>query len=147
MPASFLMSTPTTKAALADAAVEVLVERGWAVVTAIKVCNRAGVTRGAFHHHYESLPQLRADALRHLYASMGTSKRPTVDDLPSLIDATWNVISQPRFKAVLEAWLAMANDPSLRAEIGPVVASSPASSTPTPRSHRSSPTKPTGRTA
>jgi AcrR family transcriptional regulator len=113
--------TATTRAALADAATEVLIERGWAAVTAIEVCNRAGVTRGAFHHHYDSLPQLLADSLRRLYATFGTGKQPTVTDLPSLIDATWTIVGQPRFKAVVEAWLAMANDPTLRAEIGPVV--------------------------
>src|SRR6185312_7620544 len=94
--------TATTRAALADAAIEVLVERGWAAVTAIEVCNRAGVTRGAFHHHYDSLPELLADALRRLYAAFTTGKPPTVTDLPSLIDATWALIGQPRFKAVLE---------------------------------------------
>ena len=113
--------TATTRNALADAAIEVLIERGWAAVTAIEVCNRAGVTRGAFHHHYDSLPELLADALRRLYASFGTGKRPLANDLPSLIDATWSIVGRPRFKAVLEAWLAMANDPTLRAEIGPVV--------------------------
>jgi AcrR family transcriptional regulator len=113
--------TAATRAALADAATEVLIERGWAAVTAIEVCNRAGVTRGAFHHHYDSLPELLADALRRLYASSGTGKRPTATDLPGLIDATWAIVGQPRFKAVLEAWLAMANDPTLSAEIGPVV--------------------------
>jgi AcrR family transcriptional regulator len=113
--------TATTRAALADAATEVLVERGWAAVTAIEVCNRAGVTRGAFHHHYDSLPELLADSLRRLYASFGDVKRPPVTDLASLIDGTWAIVGQPRFKAVLEAWLAMANDPTVRAEIGPVV--------------------------
>jgi AcrR family transcriptional regulator len=111
----------TTRAALADAATEVLVERGWAAVTAVEVCNRAGVTRGAFHHHYGSLPELLADSLRRLYASFIDAKRPPVSDLASLIEATWAIVGHPRFKAVLEAWLAMANDPSLRAEIGPVV--------------------------
>jgi AcrR family transcriptional regulator len=113
--------TATTRAALADAATEVLIERGWAAVTAIEVCNRAGVTRGAFHHHYDNLPELLADSLRRLYASFVDVKRPAVNDLASLIDGTWAIVGQPRFKAVLEAWLAMANDPTLRAEIGPVV--------------------------
>ena len=113
--------TATTRAALADAATEVLIERGWAAVTAIEVCNRAGVTRGAFHHHYSSLPELLADALRRLYATFTTGKPALPIDLPSLIDATWDLVRQPRFKAVLEAWLAMANDPTLHAEIGPVV--------------------------
>jgi AcrR family transcriptional regulator len=113
--------TATTRAALADAATEVLIERGWAAVTAIEVCTRAGVTRGAFHHHYDSLPELLADALRRLYATFGTGKHPVPTDLAGLIDTTWAIVGQPRFKAVLEAWLAMANDPTLHAAIGPVV--------------------------
>jgi AcrR family transcriptional regulator len=111
-----------TRAALADATIDLLVEQGWAGVTAVEVCARAGVTRGAFHHHYESLPALLADALRRLYAELDGRSRPRPTDLVGLIDATWASVGNPRFKAVLEAWLAMANDPGLRAEIGPVVA-------------------------
>lgn len=107
---------------LADAAIDVLIERGWASVTVVEVCGRAGVTRGAFHHHYENLPQLLADALRRVYATMVTGPAAEASDLRSLIDGTWRAIGNPRFKAVLEAWLAMANDPDLRSEIGPVVA-------------------------
>jgi AcrR family transcriptional regulator len=112
----------TTRAALADAAIDVLTEHGWAAVTAIEVCNRAGVTRGAFHHHYDALPALLADALRRLYADMAQPSRPPPADLPGLLDVTWAAIGSPRFKAVIEAWLAMANDPALREQIGPVVA-------------------------
>ena len=112
----------TTRAALADAAIAVLIEQGWAAVTAIEVCNRVGVTRGAFHHHYDDLPSLLADALQRLYAEMGANIRRPPTDLAGAIDNTWAAIGNPRFKAVLEAWLAMANDPSLRAAIGPVVA-------------------------
>jgi AcrR family transcriptional regulator len=112
----------TTRAALADATIDVLIEQGWAAVTAVEVCTRAGVTRGAFHHHYESLPHLLADALRRLYAQMDGRVQGVPNDLAELIDATWSALGNPRFKAVLEAWLAMANDPGLRAEIEPVVA-------------------------
>lgn len=111
-----------TRAALADAAIDLLIERGWAAVSAVEVCKRVKVSRGAFHHHYPNLPSLLADALRRLYARMGRRKKPAVPNLKTLIDNTWAAVSDPRFKAVLEAWLAMANDPSLRAEIGPVVA-------------------------
>ena len=114
--------TAATKAALADAAVEVLIEQGWAAVTAIEVCNRVGVSRGAFHHHYDNLPELLADALRRLYAEMTPRNRTAPSTVHALVNGTWEAIGNPRFKAVLEAWLAMANDPSLRAEIGPVVA-------------------------
>ena len=114
--------TAATRAALADATIDLLVDRGWAAVSAIEVCNRVGVTRGAFHHHYQNLPSLVADALRRLYAEMRRKKRAPASDLTGLLDGTWAAIGNPRFKAVLEAWLAMANDPSLRAEIAPVVA-------------------------
>jgi len=112
----------TTRAALADAAVEVLIEKGWAATTIIEVCARVGVTRGAFQHHYNSRPELLADALDRLYAQMVHAGHPAPTDVAGLVDATWDAIGNPRFKAVLEAWLAMANDPGLRAEIGPVVA-------------------------
>ena len=113
--------TATTKAALADAAVELLIEKGWAAVTVIEICNRVGVSRGAFHHHYDSLPELLADALRRLYGEMVRSEGDQPSDLIGLVDFTWRAVANPRFKAVLEGWLAMANDPSLRTEIGPVV--------------------------
>jgi AcrR family transcriptional regulator len=111
-----------TKAALGDAAIKVLIEKGWAATTVIEVCNKVGVSRGAFHHHYDSLPELLADALRRLYAEMVPIRHIEVIDLAHLVEHTWKAISNPRFKAVIEAWLAMANDPGLRAEIGPVVA-------------------------
>lgn len=111
-----------TKAILSEAVIDILVENGWPAVTVVEVCGRAGVTRGAFHHHYGALPQLIADALRLLYGQMIRPGQPPINDLVGLIDANWSAIGQPRFKAVLEAWLAMANDPDLRDEIGPVVA-------------------------
>jgi AcrR family transcriptional regulator len=125
--------TEATKAALAEAAIAVLLESGWASVTAVEVCRRVGVTRGAFHHHYESVPQLLADALSRLYADMVRTRPAPAADMVALLDRAWTAISNPRFKAVIEAWLAMANDPKLASEIGPVVAEfaslvSPASS-------------------
>jgi AcrR family transcriptional regulator len=111
----------TTKAALADGAIDLLVEKGWAATTVVEVCNRVGVSRGAFHHHYDSLPEFLADALRRLYAEMARSKQREMTGVLDLVDVTWKAIGNPRFKAVLEAWLAMANDPSLHSEIGPVV--------------------------
>ena len=122
MPRTQADRTATTRAALQDAAIEVLVERGWAAVSAVEVCNRAGVSRGAFHHHYANLPQLLADALRRLYDEASAGDPPPIETLADLIDATWSAMNRTQFKAVLEAWLAMANDPSLRDEIGPVVA-------------------------
>ncbi|HEX3899463.1 MAG TPA: TetR/AcrR family transcriptional regulator [Mycobacteriales bacterium] len=115
-----------TRAALESATIDLLVESGWASVSAIEVCKRAGVSRGAFHHHYSSLAALFAGALRRLYSEMvpeaaSPDGPPPVTNLLKLIDRTWAALSEPRFKAVLEAWLAMSNDPQLRGQIGPVV--------------------------
>jgi AcrR family transcriptional regulator len=111
----------TTRAALTEAAIELLIERGWAAVTAVDVCVRAGVSRGAFHHHYTSVPALFADALERLYEDMRKGRRPATT-MVELINRGWAAISARRFKAIIEAWLAMANDPTLRDEIGPVMA-------------------------
>jgi hypothetical protein len=47
--------------------------------------------------------------------------KPASVTMVQVVDGTWRALGNPRFKAVLEAWLAMTNDASLRAEIGPVV--------------------------
>jgi hypothetical protein len=44
-----------TKAALADGAVEVLVENGWAATTVIEVWQPRRNFPGAFYHHYDNL--------------------------------------------------------------------------------------------
>jgi AcrR family transcriptional regulator len=110
----------TTRSALTEAAIELLVERGWTAVTAVDVCKRVGVSRGAFHHHYASVPALFADALGRLYDDMRKGRRPATT-MVELIDRGWAAIGARRFKAIIEAWLAMANDPTLRDEIGPVM--------------------------
>ena len=59
-----------TRQALVDAAIELLMERGWAATTTVAVCERAGCTAWAVVHHYPSLSALLADALESLYADL-----------------------------------------------------------------------------
>jgi len=110
----------TTKAALTDAAITLLVDHGWAGTTAVAVCLEAGVTRGALMHHYENLGELLADSLERLYAELctvGVEART----VRAALDRSWQAVSDPRFKAVLEAWWAAGNDPQHAAAIGPVM--------------------------
>ena len=79
-----------------------------------------GVSRGAFHHHYDSVPALYADALSRLYDEMRKGGTPATS-MVELLDRAWAAVGARRFKAVIEAWLAMANDSSLREQIGPVM--------------------------
>ena len=112
-----------TRGALIDATLALLVERGWAGITSVAVCERAGLTRGAFVHHFEGLPDLFAAALESRYAdlsAMALGDSP-VTSIAEMVDDMWASVVATDFKVVIEAWLAAANDPSLRDAIGPVV--------------------------
>ncbi len=111
----------TTRAALADAAIELLVERGWAATTSVAVCDRASLTRGALLHHHDGLSELLADALQRLYARYSANTvKPS--SLVETVDAMWAVAGDPTFKAAIEAWMAAGNDPELATTLGPVIA-------------------------
>jgi AcrR family transcriptional regulator len=111
-----------TRAALIDAAIELLVERGWAATTTVAVCERAGLTRGAVMHHYSSLSALLADALESLYGDLTRTSSPPAPTMRAGVDRIWRAVGDPRFKAVIEAWLAAGNEPELAIELGPAIA-------------------------
>ena len=112
-----------TRAALIEATLALLVKSGWAGVNSVAVCKRAGVTRGAFNHHFDGLPKLFAAALDYRYEELSRAfyERPAPANLTDLVTQTWETMTTSDFKVVIEAWLAAANDPSLRAAIGPVI--------------------------
>lgn len=113
----------STRQALIGATLDLLVERGWAGITSVAVCERAGLTRGAFVHHFDGLPELFAAALDARYADLAVEASvgsPPVS-IAELVEQTWRSVAATDFKVVIEAWLAAANDAELRAAIGPVV--------------------------
>ncbi|MEM8620566.1 MAG: TetR/AcrR family transcriptional regulator [Actinomycetota bacterium] len=114
-----------TRQSLIDAAAELLVEHGWAQVTSVAVCARAGLTRGAFVHHFDGLPELFAAVLDDRYDKI--VRRLELDGEPTsiveIVERSWLIMHESRFKVVLEAWLAGANDAELGRMLGPVVVS------------------------
>jgi AcrR family transcriptional regulator len=107
---------------LIDAAIESLVEHGYAQTTAVEICRRAGVTRGAFHHHFASLAALLTDVLERLYGeTVGNHPQP-VQSLAELIQRGFERTRRPAFKAVIEIWLAARNDAELRRDLAPAIA-------------------------
>jgi AcrR family transcriptional regulator len=116
-----------TQQALVEAAIALLIERGWAATTAVAVCERAGVTRGALVHHYPNLSALLAHALESIYDSLYESfTRPPNSaagtiTMTSTVDAMWRAVGDRRFKAVIEAWSAAGNDAELEAELRPAM--------------------------
>ena len=114
--------TDGTRAALIATALGLLEERGWAATTAVEVCERAGLTRGALVHHYGDLPTLLAAALDEHHAQLAAAAADgRADSLEGLVRQTWRVVESGRFKIVIEAWLAAANDPDLGRALGPVI--------------------------
>lgn len=113
-----------TRERLADAAIDCLVESGYRGTSFVEVCRRAGLTRGAAHHHYRDLPALMLDAMRRLNqrlhdraapalrASHGVEKR-----IDEGLDAVWELFTAREFRAVVEIWVAQSHDPALARRI------------------------------
>ncbi|MFT4569425.1 MAG: AcrR family transcriptional regulator [Hyphomicrobiaceae bacterium] len=118
-----------TRLRLVQAATASLIESGYAYTTTVEVCQRAGLTRGAFHHHYASLGELLVSVLEHLYDQMRPptdADQPESPESPESLEALLHLgaqhISRPEFKAVIEIWLAARNDSELAVELRPAIA-------------------------
>src|SRR3954466_4512427 len=69
--------------ALLDATIECLVEDGYANTTTSRVAERAGVSRGAHLHHFQTRSALVAAAVARLSALRAEQARVLADELPS----------------------------------------------------------------
>ena len=118
-----------TRRRLAEAAIECLVELGYRRTTFVEVCRRAGLTRGAAHHHYRDLPALMLDALVRLNARIIERAEPAVlhlEDTEKRVDAgigaLWDLFNGREFRAALEIWMAQSHEPAIRERILPEMA-------------------------
>ena len=104
-----------------------LMERGYGLTTAVEVCARAGVTRGALFHHFAGLSELFAATLEDVCTDVGERCRKAAERgesqnaLAAYIETAWAGFGHPDFKMVIEVWFAARNDQSLRKELGPVI--------------------------
>ena len=111
-----------TRGALLDAAIDVLVDQGYAGLTGTAVCQRAGVTRGAQAHYFATKADLVVDALRHLteqlVAELVSKPLGGSDDVLEqyrlLLDRLWEIFSGPVSAAQLELFVAARTDADLR---------------------------------
>lgn len=116
-----------TKRQLIDAAISCLIENGYAQTTMVEVCSRAGLTRGALHHHFANQSALLIAVIEKLYEAIGrpSSERSGAepgDSLEGLIREGWSRVSRPEFKAIIEIWLAARNNAELGKELHPAIA-------------------------
>lgn len=116
-----------TRTKLLDAAVQCLIEQGYAETTTSEVQLRAEVSRGTLLHHFPTKVELLVGAVRHLAerrAAQATREiaalPPSADRLDAAIDLAWTQLSSPLFWAALELWTAARTDEELRSALIPV---------------------------
>jgi AcrR family transcriptional regulator len=119
----------STQRRLLQAAIECLVERGWAGTTTTLVADRAGVSRGAQLHHYRTKSALLIAAVEHLAERRSEELRAEAAELPpegDRVEATVRLLASlftgPLFSAAIEVWVAARTDRALRTALVPVEA-------------------------
>ena len=116
-----------TREALLDATISCLVEDGYASTTTSRVCERAGLSRGAHLHHFQTRQALVAAAMEHLAERRGEQLLVAAAELPAGreriargLDLLWSSYASPLYQAALDLWTAARTDPELRERLAPV---------------------------
>lgn len=115
----------TTRTALLDATLDVLVEVGYNRLTTAQVVARAGVTRGAQAHYFATKTDLVVQALRHLtdhlVAELVAQPARTVigdrEQYELLLNRLFEINSGLASTALIELWVASRTDPELREQL------------------------------
>jgi AcrR family transcriptional regulator len=116
-----------TREALLDATLACLVEDGFANTTTARVAERAGVSRGAHLHHFQTRDALLAAAAEHLTTRRGEHLLTAADALPTGpdrvargLDLLWDSYANPLYQASLDLWTHGRTDAELRRHLIPI---------------------------
>lgn len=120
--------TRESRQRLRDAAIAVLVERGYAGFTTKEVIGRAGVSNGALMHHYASKMELVIDATADIYEAaiergqrIARTRAAHQDPVDGFIKDCMSVYFEWPFIAALEVLMVARTDPELMNQIKPVM--------------------------
>ena len=117
--------TEETRAALIEAAIGVLNERGYNAATTAVIADEAGVSRGSIIYHFSTRAQLMSEVIssvyaqeRHHYEELARQgfDMSRAEEWPDML---WKVLSRPSGMAVLEILQATRSDPELAALVVP----------------------------
>ena len=116
-----------TREALLDATIACLVEDGYTGTTTARVAERAGLSRGAHLHHFQTRDTLLAAAADHLTRRRGEELLAAADALPeghdrvaAGLDLLWRMYANPLYQASLDLWTHARTDLELRRHLMPV---------------------------
>lgn len=124
-----------------DAAIDVLVARGYSKASTLAIQEAAGVSRGKLLHHFPSRDDLLMAAVHHLALGRIDELRKTIDwpddpieRISMGVETGWSTFHQPYFVASMELWTAARTNERLRStllpaekELGPTVRAAVAS--------------------
>lgn len=110
-----------TRAAVLEATVGLLAERGYAGTSTRLAAERAGVSLGALQHHFRSKAELSVEAMRHLTRQLAEEfvasipgQGSDLDRFGEALDRLYVVFRGPTFAAAVELQLAARTDAELR---------------------------------
>ncbi|QII04658.1 TetR/AcrR family transcriptional regulator [Rhodococcoides fascians A25f] len=112
--------TAGTRAKLLDAAIDSLVELGFAKTSTQEIARRAGVSRGAQLHHFPSKESLVIAAIEHLVDRRLSEILEAEPDPARGPEILADAFSGPLFYAALELWVAARTDPALHEAMIPL---------------------------
>ena len=105
---------------LLEAAIDCIVERGYARTTTTMIARKARLTRGAQLHHFGNREQLVLAAINHLFERGLTDFGAAFSQVPSgadendaAIDLAWKFFDGRLAMAWIEVMVAARNDPKL----------------------------------
>lgn len=110
-----------TRDALLDATIACLVQDGYANTTTARVAERAGVSRGAHLHHFQTRQALLAAAMERLAQRRAEELGAAAERIPTGregvlqgLDLLWAGYAGPLYQAALELWTHARTDEELR---------------------------------
>ena len=109
-----------TRALLLDAAIESLSEVGYAHASTADISERAGVTRGAFLHHFHTRTELFSQAIEHLTARQRAAVQRCADTVSAttppadaLVALVASMVAGELGRASVELYVAIRHDDDL----------------------------------
>lgn len=116
-----------TRSRIVHAAIDCVIEDGYGGLTTTNVCERAGVSRGAYLHHLPTRRELVASVIEELASRLGRGLRGNETRLAAgtpgpdqVVDAIWEGFGSPDAVALLEVWIAARTDPDVNRLMEPM---------------------------
>lgn len=113
-----------TRLALVRAAIDAIVDVGYAAATTSLISQRAGVTRGAFQHHFRSKNDMMLAILNEMALSVNVgldpaplAAMPLEARIEALLDHYYRAYGTSLHFAAIQIWLNALRDPALRRSV------------------------------